>query len=204
MLKRVFLLMCLLGCLGILFFTGCTTADTADYILTVTMGSGVSGTPATGSYSYGENDTVTYSYTAQTGYANLTVTLDGAPVGNSGVITMTANHTLNATATVDVRGKWTGRFNYQEGDTYFEVTFSGGILSGTTRGLFDFMPGFGNGTYSLTDNQIEFDLRYSSGGIDARLACTGTFSDANNMNGDWIWSVNGIQQVNDTWNLERD
>jgi len=191
MLKRVFMLICLFGCLGILFFTGCTTTDSAsDYTLTVTMGSGVSGNPATGSYSYAENDTVSYSYTAQAGYGNLTVTLDGAPVGNSGVVTMTANHTLNATATVDVRGMWSGRFNYLGDDTYFEVTFTGGILSGTTRGLFDFLSGFGNGIYTLSGNEIEFTLRYPTYyyGEDSWLACSGTFSNANSMSGEWYWT----------------
>ena len=198
--------MCLLGCLGVLFSPGCKTTDDAssDNTLIVTVGNGVSGTPAAGSYNYGENDTVIYSYTAQAGYGNLTVTLDGAPVGNSGVITMTANHTLNATATVDVRGKWIGRFNYEGGDTYFEVTFSGGILSGTTRGLFDFVSGYGNGTYTFSGNEIEFTLNYPNyiPGGDSQLACNGTFSNANSMSGDWYWT-DPYWEANDTFTLQR-
>lgn len=201
--KKQFFTLLISVLLGILLFTGCPESEeTSDYTLTVTMGSGATGTPAAGSYSYGENDTVTYSYTAQAGYGNLTVTLDGATVGNSGVVTMTANHTLNATATVDVRGKWTGLFNYQGGDTYFEVTFSGGVLSGTTRGLFDFVSGFGNGVYTLSDNEIEFTLNYNCGGDSCGMTCTGTFSNANSMSGDWYWTEPGWEW-NDTFTLQR-
>ena len=203
MFKKLFLLMCLLGCIGVLFFSGCTTAETASYTLTVSVGDGVSGTPATGSYPYTENDTVSYSYTAQSGYGNLTVTLDGAPVAASGVITMAASHTLTVTASIDIRGMWTGRFYAGGGDTYFEVTFSGGIASGTTRGLFDFVPGYGNGTFTVSGNQIEFDLNYYISGIEFRLGCLGTFTNANNMTGDWEWYVNDIYQGTDTWNLSR-
>lgn len=206
MIKRLFLVMCLLGCTGVLFFSGCTTTETANYTLTVTAGNGVSGTPATGSYSYGENDTVSYSYTAQAGYGNLNVTLDGAPVANSGVVTMTANHTLNASAVVDVRGRWTGQFDYEGGGTYFEVTFTGGILTGTTRGLFDFVPGYGNGTYTVSGNEIGFELRYPNymgSPWDATLTCDGTFSDGNNMSGDWLWEWY-VQELSETWSLVRD
>jgi hypothetical protein len=204
MIKRLFMLMCVMGCIGVLFFTGCTSADAAEYSLTVSVGDGVSGTPATGSYTYGENDTVSYSYTAQSGYANLEVTLDGAPIAASGVITMSSSHTLTVTATVDVRGKWTGGFIASGATTYFEVTFSDGIASGTARGTFDFIPGFGNGVFTVSDNQIEFNLNYNFGYYDYRLECTGTFTDGNNMNGSWLWFINNIQQVDGTWSLARD
>ena len=204
MTKKLFLLMCVLGCIGVLFFTGCSSTDAADYTLTVSVGDGVSGTPATGSYTYGENDTVSYSYTAMAGYGNLTVTLDGAPVAASGVITMSSSHTLTVTANVDVRGKWTGLFIFEGEDTYFEVTYSGGVLSGTTRGLFDWASGFGNGTYTVSGNQIDFTLRYSVSTIDIILECTGTFSNANNMSGDWIFSIVGVAEETGTWSLARD
>jgi hypothetical protein len=202
MLKRVFLLMCLLGCLGILFFPGCkeTTDDASSYTLTVTLGEGVSGTPAAGSYSYAENDTVSYSYSAQTGYGNLAVTLDGIPLASSGNITMTGNHILNATADIDIRGKWAGAFNWSGGDTYLEVTFSGGIFSGTTSGLFDFKPGTGNGEYSISGNQIEFILRYPD---DSSLSCTATITDVNNMNGNWEFRSPWGFNPDGTFSLQR-
>jgi hypothetical protein len=204
MTKKLFLLMCMLGIIGILSFSGCTSADAAEYTLTVSVGDGVSGTPATGSYTYGENDTVSYNYTAMAGYGNLSVTLDGAPAAASGVITMSTSHTLTVTATVDVRGKWTGLFIFEGESTYFEVTFTGGVLSGTTRGLFDWASGFGNGTYTISGNQADFTLRYSIGSADLILACTGTFSNANNMSGDWTFTLVGYAEEVGTWSLVRD
>jgi hypothetical protein len=193
--------MCLLVCVGILFFPGCKTADPASYTLTVSVSNGVIGIPATGSYSYAENDTVSYNYSAQAGYGNLAVTLDGAPVANSGVITMTASHTLAVTAVIDVRGIWTGRFYYLGDDCYFTVTFSGGVLSGATYGMFDWEGAYVNGNFTLSGNDIEFNLIYPSG--NAELACTGTLSNPNAMSGDWIWYENNIEEANGTWDLAR-
>jgi hypothetical protein len=68
------------------------------YTLTVTIGEGVTGIPAAGTSTSKKGDTVNYSYSAQSGYGNLSVTLDGAPVAASGTVTMNANHTLAVTA----------------------------------------------------------------------------------------------------------
>jgi len=201
MLKKVFFILCLVVCVGVLFFPGCKTADPANYTLTVSVGDGISGTPATGSYSYVENDVVNYSYTAQAGYGNLAVTLDGAPVANAGVITMTASHTLAVTAVIDVRGLWTGLFYYQTDDCYFTVTFSGGVLSGATYGMFDFEGTYVNGNFTLSGNDIEFNLIYPSGNNE--LACTGTLSNPNAMSGDWIWYHNDIEEVKGTLDRAR-
>ncbi len=69
---------------------------TKSYVLAVTKGAGVSGTPATGTYTYASGTTVNYNYTAASGYTNLVVKLDGVAVATSGTITMDANHTLTA------------------------------------------------------------------------------------------------------------
>jgi len=188
--------------MGLLLFTGCPkSVETSDYTLTVTMGNGVSGNPAAGSYSYAENDTVSYSYTAQAGYGNLTVTLDGAPVGNSGVVTMTANHTLNATATINVLGTWTGLAhnpNTSGGSNFFfRCTFSGGVLSGTAHAYIETLGNL-NGEYTVDGNEIATTLCYGAN----TLTCTGTFSNVNYMNGDWDWDEYGNPQTG-TWYLER-
>jgi hypothetical protein len=70
-----------------------------NYTLTVNVGEGVTGTPASGSSSNKKGTVVNYSYSLQSGYDNLAVTLDGAAVAASGTITMNANHTLEAKAT---------------------------------------------------------------------------------------------------------
>jgi len=70
------------------------------YILTVTKGTGVIGIPVSGTYSYKDGETVNYSYGLQSGYENLIVTIDGYQVASSGIITMSANHILIATASL--------------------------------------------------------------------------------------------------------
>jgi hypothetical protein len=70
-----------------------------DCTLTVTVGEGVTGTPAAGTSTNKKGTAVAYSYTLQSGYDNLSVTLDGAAVAASGSVTMNANHTLAASAT---------------------------------------------------------------------------------------------------------
>ncbi|MCJ7525018.1 MAG: PEGA domain-containing protein, partial [Candidatus Aminicenantes bacterium] len=69
------------------------------YTLTVTVGEGVTGTPAAGTSTNEKGTVVNYNYSLQSGYNDLSVTLDGAPVAASGTVTMNANHTLEAKAT---------------------------------------------------------------------------------------------------------
>lgn len=71
---------------------------TRQYTLNVTRGPGVNGTPITGSYTYKVGDVVSYSYSLQTGYKDLAVTLDGLTVPTTGSITMNANRTLAVSA----------------------------------------------------------------------------------------------------------
>jgi len=69
----------------------------ASFTLTVNIGTGVTGTPASGG-SFTQGSPVPYSYAAQGGFNNLAVLLDGTPVAAAGNITMNAAHTLAATA----------------------------------------------------------------------------------------------------------
>jgi len=201
MTKKHFFILLSLVLTGLLFFPGCPeNGDTANYTLTVTLGSGVNGTPAAGSTTHEENSTVNYSYTAQSGYGNLAVTLDGAPVGNSGTINMSANHTLDATAMIDVRGTWTGLAQVPVGDSrnyFFECTFSGGVLSGTANGRIESL-GRAPGTYTVEGNELTIILNYSG----VILTCTGTFTNPNYLNGDWTWAQPGNRQSG-TWHLAR-
>jgi hypothetical protein len=73
----------------------------ARYILTVTRGVGVVGTPDSGTTTYDEGTQVNYSYSAERGYTNLAVTLDGAAVSPSGTINMNSNHALIAAAKLE-------------------------------------------------------------------------------------------------------
>ncbi len=73
----------------------------ARYTLTVTRGVGVVGTPDTGITTFDEGTQVNYSYSAESGYTDLAVTLDGVPVSPSGTINMNSNHALIATAKLE-------------------------------------------------------------------------------------------------------
>jgi len=64
--------------------------------LTVTLGAGTSGTPATGKYKKGE--VVAYSFSTQAGYAALKVMLDGVEVAAAGNVTMDKDHTITTSA----------------------------------------------------------------------------------------------------------
>ena len=69
-----------------------------NYTLTVSVGEGVTGSPAAGTSTSKKGTVINYSYAKQAGYDNLAVTLDGAPVAASGSVTMNANHALEARA----------------------------------------------------------------------------------------------------------
>jgi hypothetical protein len=69
------------------------------YTLTVNVGEGIDGTPAAGTYKYKKGTVVNYSYTLQSGYRDLVVTLDGNPVPSSGTIKMDGNHSLTVSCT---------------------------------------------------------------------------------------------------------
>lgn len=98
----------------LLFNADCKKAGIKKFTLTVTLGEGVTGTPSSGISSYSEGDVVNYSYSLNTGFMNLAVTIDGESSSASGTITMNANHTLNATAeaasfdSTDIVGTWQG------------------------------------------------------------------------------------------------
>lgn len=76
-----------------------TQADPTDrYTLTVNLGTGTTGTPAT-TASYNSGTTINYSYSLLAGYQNLLVKRDGTVVPASGSFTITANTTFVVTAT---------------------------------------------------------------------------------------------------------
>jgi len=75
-----------------------TATEELYYDLTVTLGVGVTGTPAAGVYTHKEETSVAYIYAEMSGYKNLKVTLDGSAVAASGAVVMDRNHELSVTA----------------------------------------------------------------------------------------------------------
>ena len=196
--SKLFYLLVVFYLLGLLVNPGCKTAeDAAQYVLTVTVGEGITGTPATGSYNHTDGDLVNYSYSLQSGYENLVVQLDGVTVGNNGIIAMNMNHTLTVAADdiFDVRGDWSG-IVYWSPDLTFDVSFSGGLYSGTTTGTMQNIPGTGTGIYSITGNQITFELIWGIGD----MHFWGTINSDNSMTGNWESYSGG---TNGNWALDR-
>ncbi|MBI4913448.1 MAG: redoxin domain-containing protein [Acidobacteria bacterium] len=76
------------------------SVNVPNHTLTVTLGAGTTGTP-NASNSYPAGTVVNYSYTAQAGYSNLVVRLDGTPVPAAGTVTMNGPHTLTTSATLN-------------------------------------------------------------------------------------------------------
>jgi hypothetical protein len=198
MTKKMLRGLCFLFAFCLLFFINCKTGeDAAQYTLIVSLGEGITGTPATGSFSYAEGDVVSYSYTVQAGYENLEVKLDGITVANAGVITMNMSHTLTVTADerFDPTGGWEGIIVQTGTDYQFDVTFSGDYAGGTTSGEIDTVVGAGTGTYSISGNTINFNLIFSA----FEVECTGTIENNNNMSGEW--SIPSY--ISGNWSLTR-
>ena len=201
--KKVLTLLLFIGFTGLIFYPGCkTTEEAAQYTLTVSVGEGVTGTPATGTYSHSENDVVYYSYSSQPKFGNLTVTLNSTGASTTGSITMNSNHTLTATAIIDVRGdKWTGlaQNDDEPGINYYsEFTFSGGISSGTATGYIETLGSNLQGPWTFDGSELAISLGL---GVDT-LTMRGTFTDENHLSGTWEWDEYGNPQTG-TWSVER-
>jgi hypothetical protein len=144
------------------------------YTLTVTLGTGCSGTPAvTGTYKKGT--VVSYSFTPQPGYINLQVKLDGVDVAASGTVTMDKNKALTVTSQLlDIRGSWT--FSFIATNTVknwsWTLTFAGDGKNGT------FTDNYADaGTYVVTGSNVTW--KYNAWNISG----TGTFTGLNAMSG---------------------
>jgi len=180
---------------GLLIQPGCKTTDditngtgpNEGYTLTVTLGSGVTGTPASGTHIHEENDIVNYSYTLETGYETLVVTLDGTAIADSGSITMNSNHTLSASATelFNINGDWEGEWiDYEWYDHYTLVlNFSGGYLTGTVTGTGGWSDENVSGSYTISNGLIEFTLN-NLDSVEDTWYFTGTIDDNNHMSGE--------------------
>ena len=123
-----------------------------NYTLTVEKRDGVTGTPSTGTYTYLAGSGVSYNYTLQEGYGDLSVMLDGNNVSSSGTITMDRDRTLNIAA----------------GKQYTLTVNRGSGVTGDPA----------SGTYVYTDGNI-IDYNYSISNNFSNLTVT---LDDNNVN----------------------
>lgn len=171
--------------------------DLFQYTLTVTVGSGISGTPAAGTFNYAQGALVDYSYTIEDGFFDLLVTLDGVTVENSGTITMDVAHTLNASATVgkNIRGTWVLREVYDDGSA-FEVTatFSGAYAAGSVIDSHG-----GSGTYTWNGFTVAFTLVFPA----VTYEYTGSFADFDTMSGTCKRYQSADNVISGTWGAIR-
>ena len=168
------------------------TAGNGKFTLTVTVGTGVTGTPAAGTYSYNEGDVVDYSYSLASGYTGLSVTVDSTAVTSSGTITMSSLHTLDATSSkqYDITGTWTLNETYADGSTFkVGATFVGDLYSGRVTDSDG-----GSGTYTVTSSTVSFILTYPN----VTYTYSGTLSDDSNMSGTSA-KANSVSNYTGTW-----
>jgi outer membrane protein assembly factor BamB len=77
-----------------------------QYTVTVALGEGVDGHPASGSYLVTAGLTFDYGYRAQEDFGDLRVSLDGQPATEQGSIAISTDHVLAATAVRRIRWKY--------------------------------------------------------------------------------------------------
>lgn len=167
---NIFTFVLFLAIMGLVFQPACKTSEETEetqFTLTVILSEGVNGEPVSGTYTHDQGDTVNYSYALMEGYQNLSVTLDGAEVPASGMVTMNSDHVLSAQAggcQIDVRGKWKGvmvwpAYNpYYIYDLYFDVECFGDLLSGRLTGNLDLFPFKERGIYEVDGCEIRFEI----------------------------------------------
>jgi hypothetical protein len=154
-----------------------SSAGKGQFTLIVTVATGVNGTPTAGTYAYDKGEVVNYSYSPADGYTSLVVSLDGTTVNSSGIITMSQNHTLNATAALQniITGTWTQKETYDDKSSFnVTVTFSGDLKLGTATDSDG-----GTGTYTVNGSSVVFNLVFPG----VTYEYTGTFSDTTTMSG---------------------
>ena len=172
--------------------------ENGQFTLNVTVETGVSGTPTTGTYTHAQGTLVNYSYAPTEDYTNLTVKVDGVDVeANSGTITMSASHTLYASAAkkYNIQGSWTLAESYQDGSYFFvTATFSGNYENGTVIDSAG-----GSGTYTYDYSTVKFTIVFP----DVTYEYSGNFSDENTMSGTCKRYQTSDNVISGTWAATR-
>lgn len=144
-----------------------TAASMAEHTLIVRIRSGVSGSPATGTFSFREDEIVSYRYFSGEGIVR--VQLDGNAVAGSGTFPMDRDHLLEAFVTPlpDLRGTWRfllKRNAAKSAQPPLFVMFSGDKKSGTAQVIDDprneywkyWWKNDGKGAYEISKGYLKF------------------------------------------------
>jgi hypothetical protein len=151
---------------------------TGEFQFTVSVGTGITGTPETGSYYYDAGEQIDYSYSLEDGYTNLRVSFDGENIASTGTITISQEHTLFVFSEKEfyIQGSWTLAEEYEDGSAFtVTATFTGDTETGTVVDSDG-----GTGTYTVSGGSVYFIIEYP----DVIYEYTGDFFDEENMGGD--------------------
>ena len=123
-------LLVILGITMVLCLSGCKDFGVPDYELNIQMGSGVEGTPASGTYTYKDLTTIDYNYTPINDEHQVELWVNGSRWLAAGTFTMYTNLDV-VVQIIDIRGTWDfilTSSDTDEEDMEFSVTFSGDNL----------------------------------------------------------------------------
>lgn len=150
---------------------------TGQYQFSVSVATGVTGTPTAGYYFYNAGDKVNYNFSLSSGYTNLAVKLDNEDIPTSGTITVSKDHILSVSAEKEypIQGNWTLKEAYADNSAFsVTATFSGEIRNGIVTDSDG-----GTGTYTVDGNDVNFTLVFP----DVTYQYTGRFNTEDSMSG---------------------
>jgi hypothetical protein len=176
------------------------TADPepGDFLLSVALADGVTGTPERGNYYYDTGQTLDYSYSLEDGYTNMRVTLNGDEVPASGTLVFDRAHTLFVFADkyFEIRGAWTISERYEDG-SFFTVTLTFDGETGASGTVVD--SDGGSGAFETAGPQLTFTIEYP----EVTYEYVGIFSDETNMSGNCRRTTASGEFLG-TWNAAKD
>lgn len=178
--KKLFIQLIILLAIGVILFTGCKKNEVIlQFTLTVSVSTGVTGNPVTGTYTHDDGAPVSYAYVLEDRYEDLVVLLDGAYAPSSGSITMDRNHILDVkTESFDIRGDWDFVINWSDSSqdirvyTFFGSEREGDVMSGANV----------IGEYTVDGYNVYFDTNSEI------YEFTGQFTNIDHMEGTWSGS----------------
>ncbi len=147
------------------------------YTLSVTVETGATGTPASGTYYHKQGTVVPYSYALASGYVDLNVKVDGVNAAVSGNLAMTKDRVVFVTAEklFNILGQWQLEESYNDGSDFDVVaTFSGTNAKGTVSDSQG-----GSGDFVVSGAEVNFTLKFP----DVTYEYDGNFTDENTMTG---------------------
>ena len=141
------------GLAALVWLSGCGVAP--DFVLNVSLGEGVTGTPEAGRHVYKEFTAVTFDYKPQNAPETVEVLLNNRirSEGSGSIIMYGDGYNLSARV-IDIRGVWKVTLSYADGSVAapepFRITISG---PDKVSGVFTDERGY-NGTWTAASNSL--------------------------------------------------